>query len=440
MDVPDNCFIAWEARKTGAHPLNQRSSVGVLGFRSASPLLGGALFDVRLPTAAVGMYIGIKEWQGTRRSYVRIDNIFQANTTWSFGINDLPARPHFGREKFQILPTNRFQITWGSKFFSVMLNGAGVSTLKLPNTNLTAAPVLSELFVWVFARPSPREQDATVRPLPSLMQLDADIPCSICQVSSRVARRGCAVCPRCCTWVCRRHVQEEPLRPCRRCPAMLGDYLGGSEPVGDIVRPYIDAGSFWLSVQTEAAGDCGKFDLVIHGILRRHTSLLQEIPDIVALLPDPSQRACVSKRRWESLLHRARTVLDLLEQNKHKTLFLYLHALTAESQPLPDISALWLLSDPESDQLLCPSAWRAHALQAALRVQLAMDFKTKQASDSRNMMASAVAATATSRPCYAQRTLDYCGGAESVLVQHRDYFRFECYLVSLTTRHAYSVI
>ena len=261
-DVPDNCFIAWEARKTGAHPLNQRSSVGVLGFRSASTLLGGALFDVRLPTAAVGMYIGIKEWQGTRRSYVRIDNIFQANTTWPFGINDLPARPHFGREKFQILPTNRFQITWGSKFFSVMLNGAGVSTLKLPNTNLTAAPVLSELFVWVFARPSPREQDATVRPLPSLMQLDADIPCSICQVSSRVARRGCAVCPRCCTWVCRRHVQEEPLRPCRRCPAMLGDYLGGSEPVGDIVRPYIDAGSFWLSVQTEAAGDCGKFDLV----------------------------------------------------------------------------------------------------------------------------------------------------------------------------------
>ena len=141
--VPSNAYVTMQ---TECIRLPGATDAVMSGFRSTGPLMGRAELDLILPRSACGIYIGVREWRGARRSYCRIDNLFQNNTTWSYGLNGEMPRPHFGRERHQILPlsVNRFEIEWSSHSFEIWLNRAGVSRVF---TNMEAAPHLSELFV-----------------------------------------------------------------------------------------------------------------------------------------------------------------------------------------------------------------------------------------------------------------------------------------------------
>ena len=81
--IPDRMLLDWTA--TTVAPTNATRR-GVAGFTSDGPLMGCACFDLVLPAEAVGLYIGVREWRGTRQAYCRIDNLFRENATVSFAL------------------------------------------------------------------------------------------------------------------------------------------------------------------------------------------------------------------------------------------------------------------------------------------------------------------------------------------------------------------
>ena len=225
QSVPANACIVWRVNAVVRH---RATGNRVVGFLSDNPLLGHAAFDLWLPRRVSGIYIGVRQWQGEeRRSYFRVDNLFRNHTTWSFGFNDRPTQPHSGRERYPILPdaVNRFQVQWNQHSFKISLNGDGVSSVSNRQQPLTAA--LAQVFVWVYCRPDAQGAEANLKPLPSFIQLNAEVKCALCAREFGIRDLRWAVCPDCGTWICRHHAQRSPTRLCPRCPNILLDYVGG---------------------------------------------------------------------------------------------------------------------------------------------------------------------------------------------------------------------
>ena len=53
--------------------------------QSETPLMGGAVFDLRLPRRASGLYVGVRDWHQGRRTWLRVYNLFRQDCTVSVG-------------------------------------------------------------------------------------------------------------------------------------------------------------------------------------------------------------------------------------------------------------------------------------------------------------------------------------------------------------------
>ncbi|CAE7810987.1 unnamed protein product [Symbiodinium sp. CCMP2592] len=153
ITVPGNAYVEWSAIGVRPQPGSGPGSL-MGGFHSSQPLMGGAAFDLSLPSKAIGVYIGVHEHHGTRRSYCRIDNLFKESCTFSFGLTGSPPQPHFKRNRPEILPNVpvRYRLRWNERIFSLSMNGEGVSTARLRDHVPDTAPCLSKLFIWIFTR------------------------------------------------------------------------------------------------------------------------------------------------------------------------------------------------------------------------------------------------------------------------------------------------
>ena len=158
--------------------------------------------------------------------------------------------------------------------------------------------------------------------------------------------------------------------------------------------PYVTAVQFFQRYNFELADDHTKPEYVIAQQFRRHEVLFKEHPSALQFLPDPSERANISKRRWEVLMYRARSILDFLDQGHDGDviLFHFLHSLAAKL-PRAHASVLHDLPHPEEcrdDRL----QWRRLALEYALQVHILSD-ETKKA---RTQRVDLIDAPSSSRP------------------------------------------
>ena len=228
ITIPANAKLRWEA---AALPLQPATGSFSFGYVSTRPLMGFADFEVYLPEHVRGLYVGIREVRGERRSFCcRIDNVFQPTIMWSLRVNQLPAMPHQSASRYAPIPNsvNKFQLKWNQRSFAIGLNGQHVSRCRLREEHEGgAAPPLAEVFFMAFGcgghMPLP-----LFRPLPSPIQLDSRIKCGICQREHALMIALWSVCPMCNTWVCSSHVGQMPGRRCPNCILQLRDYLGGS--------------------------------------------------------------------------------------------------------------------------------------------------------------------------------------------------------------------
>ena len=190
--------------------------------------MGAACFDLILPADATGLYIGARDWHNGRRAWCRIDNLFRDKTTISFGLNDSPPQPHFGRTRLCLQPqrTHRFSVRWHQRAFEVALDGHGVSLARLRDGLPDSCSPLAQLFLWVCVRGA-RHSMPRVRSLPSPIHLNATISCAICQRAEYLHNRQWGVCPLCCSWICMAHARRDPMRRCPKCPMQMMDYVGG---------------------------------------------------------------------------------------------------------------------------------------------------------------------------------------------------------------------
>ncbi|CAE7650574.1 unnamed protein product [Symbiodinium sp. CCMP2592] len=155
--IPGTVRLHWDTVPLQPHPPLRNL---LFGCRSRRPLMGCADFDVFLPATVRGMYIGVREWNGQRRSYCRVDNVFQEGIAWSIGINDFPARPHMSASIRSPVPnaTNRLHLKWDQRVFSIALNGVGVARARLQEgEHGDAAPPLSSLFFMIFGQARHRQ-------------------------------------------------------------------------------------------------------------------------------------------------------------------------------------------------------------------------------------------------------------------------------------------
>ena len=171
-------------------------------------------------------------------------------------------------------------------------------------------------------------------------------------------------------------------KPHAECPA--GTYLTAEN---EVAQTYITAAEIWdelssgrMAEETETS----KSHLVIRSILQQHVNLLRTLSGLADLLPHPLERKAMSKRRWERLLYRARTILDLLEQGKHKLLFRYIHA---EAAKLPEAQRSFLAKLVDPDDV--PSAqhkWRNSACATAVRLQFHLDLQERGRAEGQDVL------------------------------------------------------
>ena len=95
------------------------------GFQSETPLMGGAVFDLRLPRRASGLYVGVRDWHQGHRTWLRVDNLFRQDCTVSVGLNDHPPQPRRGQNRCVLQPqrTHRFCVRWNQRTFEVNMDG-----------------------------------------------------------------------------------------------------------------------------------------------------------------------------------------------------------------------------------------------------------------------------------------------------------------------------
>ena len=274
--IPQNACLAWSLLPPSLLPLRNNVTTSCL---SKGPLLGFAMFDLQLPVTAVGLYIGVRQWQGgDRRIYCRVDNLFRPDLTWSFSVNTEPWRPHPGRERCRIQRDNRFVVSWTEQSFAVRLNGEEVSSLRITDPSLRGPSPLAQAHITVVERFHEAVDQPTVVPLRSGIQQNTHIRCPLCLNSRTLCSARWAICRCCCTWVCRTHIRDEPRRGCPRCGQALGDFVGGSS-----------IGVKKLPVTLRFAAGCCE----IQTRLRRSDKELNDvtggsaelIPDVMGLIP-----------------------------------------------------------------------------------------------------------------------------------------------------------
>ena len=320
----------------------------VQGFESNQPLMGCANFELHLPPRANGIYLGVQDLDGRKRSYCRVDNLFTADIAWSFGVTGSRVQRHPRADQHHFLPgyANRVCMKWSQRSFAVNLNDEVVIRARLRDDVGDSAPPLARVFVSVFSPPGGHGgaqflREVGMSPAFSPVVRNAHIECGVCGRAFSLLFPRWSVCPLCSTWICSAHAGQMPWRRCPRCVLQLQDYVGGS----DYIR-YVDAGGFvengaFLEATT-------KFELVISSIYRRHAGLFQRLPEAIKLLPHPMMRAAMTKRLWEETLGRTRTILDFLEEtnlNMNVVFYRYLHA-QASKLPQCQLQVLGRLPHP----------------------------------------------------------------------------------------------
>ena len=230
--IPASVKLRWE---TVPLPPQPHLPHLMFGFRSSCALIGFAEFDVFLPAEVTGLYIGVKDWHGDKRSYCRIDNVFRESMTLSISMNELPAQRHPSAGRLSLLQnqTNRVQICWSHRIFQIALNGSAAASARLRGAaEVDAAPPLSGVFLWAFGQTRRQGVAAEIHPLPSRIQLNASIRCGLCRRERSLLTPRWRVCPLCSTWVCAEHLGQTPWRSCPNCTLQLQDYLGGTSSCG----------------------------------------------------------------------------------------------------------------------------------------------------------------------------------------------------------------
>ena len=230
LRFPDNLRLMWDAE---ASPPAETGTQSFYGIVSRQPLMGYAHFDLVVPSTVTGLYIGVKDWSSTRRSYVRVDNVFGAGMIWSISLGGSAPVPHQLSNPHVLLAeqANRVLLSWQQDRFELIMNGHRLNA-RSSGPGPAAAPPLSRLFIWSFTRGHQtgemQHKLMNVTPQPSPVMLNAQIRCAVCHADKSLLFPQWCICPRCSTWSCARHVGELPWRQCPRCPALLADYVGGS--------------------------------------------------------------------------------------------------------------------------------------------------------------------------------------------------------------------
>ena len=201
------------------------------GFQSSGLLMGGAIFDLTLPSSANGLYIGVQEWHSPK-TYFRIDNTFWDDVVVSVGLNDGPARFHRGSNRCIMHPNHlhRFPLRWHQQDFELFVDRQGVCKAAFRQGVANSVAPLASFFVWVHVRPGLEWEEV----LTDAASCSGDL---------------CLLCPRAqpCPWSllrlsilrCVDLCPRLPTRRCPRCPNLFIDYIGGvSNP------PYSNAFEF----------------------------------------------------------------------------------------------------------------------------------------------------------------------------------------------------
>ena len=225
--LPEQAMLTWTADKVA--PVARHGGF-MLGAWSSHPLLGCASLHLTVSANISGLYIGVKDPRLSGRTFVRITNLHRADLTWAMGTHGLPSMPYFdaGCHRLQAGTRHKVDLRWSQSFFRLHLDGRCVLADSVES--LTAAPIFSSLYVWAFGQKEISEHDLVVAACPSAINADARIRCSQCNRRDSLAAGDWAICPRCFTWACRRHLEEVPFRMCNGpCDAELDDYLGGAD-------------------------------------------------------------------------------------------------------------------------------------------------------------------------------------------------------------------
>ena len=101
INIPESVKLCWNVAALPPQAVNSFK----FGCISTGPLMGCAEFHVFLPEDVRGLYVGVREFGGERRSYCRVDNVFQDTIMWSMGINQHPVMPHVSARRHAPLPT-----------------------------------------------------------------------------------------------------------------------------------------------------------------------------------------------------------------------------------------------------------------------------------------------------------------------------------------------
>ena len=407
---PNNLFLQWQGRWVIGGP---GALQNMAGFESVLPLMGCATFDLIMPETLFGMHIGVRDWSHWRartQVYCRIDDVFTDEVRVSFGTGDSPPQPHPGRVlALRPQQSHRFSIRWNPTVFELFVDGVGISKVRPAQQGGPELPgSLAKLFVWTFVRPVANIVPAIqYRPIPSAVSRIASITCAICSRAHTLLLPRWHMCPFCCTCVCSEHVRDTRWRLCPSCPNRLEDYVGGAS---NFEVPYITAHDFWSRLE-EQHEQSDKFTCVVSKILRQNANLVDKMPLVLQLLPDPQQRSEMSKRVWERTLFRARAMMGLLDQRQDLLLFRFLHA---EGEHLSRNSANPLDGLPHpKDFESFEDVWRCMALESGVQLHLQLVSQQQQRSHEASLR---------------KHWTEDQGGAQNVQsMSHAQWFRLSCH-------------
>ena len=241
----------------------------------------------------------------------------------------------------------------GISAISEFRSGRRLCTARLREGVPDAPGPQAHAFVWtVNPRRMPGSPELEVSPLPSPVCRTGVLFCQVCGEDRPLHRPLWRVCPSCLTWVCAQHVGHTPSQQCPGCPLRFEDYIGGS-----------NAGSSEIVV-----ADDQKYARCVFELLSRHAELLARQPALKQIVPVPGERMSMSKRRWETCMYQARTILDFLQQEKYYHLFLFLHARARQISWLSDSPFLVSLAHPCGPDVDADE-WRQEVADAVVELQ-----------------------------------------------------------------------
>ena len=350
LDMPPTAMVRWQA--INLHFRSQRAC----GFTSSHPLLGTAKLQLKVSSAVRTIVLGVKSAVGNRTStFCKIYEAFTGRMCFTFGMSgqfSADPRPFPAGLLFPDAP-NDVMLVWHQRYFGVQVNGRRLCTARLREGVPDAPGPQAHAFVWtVNPRRMPGSPELEVSPLPSPVCRTGVLFCQVCGEDRPLHRPLWRVCPSCLTWVCAQHVGHTPWQQCPGCPLRFEDYIGGS-----------NAGSSEIVV-----ADDQKYARCVFELLSRHADLLARQPALKQIVPVPGERMSMSKRRWETCMYQARTILDFLQQEKYYHLFLFLHARARQISCLSDSPFLVSLAHPCGPDVDADE-WRQEVADAVVELQ-----------------------------------------------------------------------